>query len=102
MTVMKRFSAAIAAMLFLTTPAFAALAPWYQRLAELRAVIDHSGIVSAFGGRSVERIEYISRDLYRVTGGGCHLDAKIVSQPMPSEMVGGRKFTVEVGPLNCP
>jgi len=104
MTMRKRSAAAaaVAVLILSITPAFAALAPHYQRLRELRALIDNNRIISAFGGRSIDRIEYISLDLYRLTGGGCHLDAKIVDQPLPDGMVGARRFTIEIGPLNCP
>lgn len=104
MTMRKRSAAALAVGAFILsiTPAFAAIAPHYQRLRELRALVDNNRIISAFGARSIDRIEYISLDLYRLSGGGCHLDAKIVDQPLPDGMAGGQRFTIEVGLLNCP
>lgn len=97
---LKRPAAAMAAMILSLTPAFAALAPQYQRLAELRAVLER--VADAFGHRPIERIEYVSPDLYRVTGGGCHLEARIVDLPAERGLVGARRFTVEPGPLRCP
>jgi hypothetical protein len=61
--------AALAAALLAATPAAAAFPPQYQRLAELRAVMDHQGVAAAFGGTPIERIEYVRTDLYRVSAG---------------------------------
>ena len=91
---------AAAAVLAASVPAWAALPPQYQRAAELRAIIDNTGIVDLFGiDRLIERIEYVEPDLYRVTSGNCHLDVRIVDKPQPS--VGPREFDVEPGELVC-
>ncbi len=82
-------------------PAQAALPPQYQRLAELRAVLDHQGVAAAFGGTPIGRIEYVRTDLYRVSAGRCHVDARIVGLPMPRGMVGARRFEVRVGQRLC-
>ena len=93
--------AAPAAALLAATPAAAALPPQYQRLAELRAVMDHHRVQAAFGSAPIERIEYLRTDLYRVSAGRCHVDARIVDLPMPRGMVGGRRFEVRPGPRVC-
>lgn len=83
-------------------PAQAALPPQYQRLAELRAVLDHPGVTGAFGvGEPIERVEYVRPDLYRVSAGRCHLDVQIVGLPMPRGMVGGRRFEARPGRRVC-
>jgi len=89
--------AAIAA----AAPAGAALPPNYQRLAELRAVLNHQGITAAFGGTPIERVEFVRTDLYRVSAGRCRVDARIVDLPVPRGVVGGRRFEVRVGQRVC-
>ena len=89
-----------AAAAFLAVPALAALPPQYQRAAELRAVLDAT--VDLFGiEHPIERIELVEPDLYRVTSGPCHLDARIVDKPQVSGMVGPRQFEVQAGDLDC-
>jgi hypothetical protein len=82
-------------------PAAAALPPQYQRLAELRAIIADPGVVGAFGGAPIDRIEYVRSDLYRVSGGGCRIEVAIVGLPTPGGMVGPRRFEVKAGRKAC-
>jgi hypothetical protein len=86
---------------FASAPASAALPPKYQRIAELRAVLEHQGVVAALGEALIERIEYVRRDLYRVHAGRCHVDATIVGLPMPRGMAGPRRFEVWPGRRVC-
>jgi len=84
-------------------PASAELAPNYQRQAELRAVLLHPGVVGAFSSdQLIERVEYVRRDLYRVSAGGCHLDVAIDGLPTPPGVSGGRRFEVRPGKKVCP
>jgi len=96
-----RLAAVAAAPVLGTLPAQAALPPQYQRLAELRAVLDHRGVSAALGGTPIGRIEYVRADLYRVSAGRCHVDARIVGLPMPRGMAGARRFQVRVGRRVC-
>ena len=80
-------------------PASAALPPNYQRLAELRAVLAHPQVARM--GPSVDRIEYVKSDLYRVTAGRCRMDVAIVGLPMPRDMVGARRFEARPGRNVC-
>ena len=83
-------------------PAAAALPPNYQRLAELRAVLEHPGVAGAFGVMEpIDRLEYVAPDLYRVTAGRCHLDVRIVGLPMPNGMVGARRLEARPGERVC-
>lgn len=86
---------ALGAAALAAVPATAALPPNYQRLAELRAVLDHPAVGGAFGmDGPVERVEYVRPDLYRVSGGGCRMDVAIHGLPMPRGMAGPRRFEV--------
>ena len=94
--------AAALAVVALPAPASAALAPNYQRLAELRAVLDHPGVTQALGsGTPIDRVEYVRTDLYRVTAGRCHVDVAIVGLPMPRGVAGARRFQARPGKKVC-
>ena len=83
-------------------PVLGALPPQYQRQDELRSIIDSFEVVEAVG--EIDKIEYVDWDLYRVTGGACHVDVKIVDVPPApgAEMiVGPRVYTIEVGERVC-
>ena len=94
--------AATTALALGALPASAALAPNYQRLAELRAVLALPDIATGFGTMNpIDRIEYAGADLYRVTAGRCHIDVRIVDLPLPRGMVGARHFEARAGRQVC-
>ena len=93
--------AALAAAALAAGPAGAALPPQYQRLAELRAILDHQGVVTAFGATPIERVEHVGPDRYRVSAGPCRLEVRIADLPMPRNRVGPRRFEVRVGERVC-
>jgi hypothetical protein len=90
-------------LLSISTPVLAALPPQYQRQAELRAIIDSAEVVDAFGFDGITAIEYVEPDLYRVRGGSCALDVRIVDLPDTHGpgWVGPRAFGIEVGAAIC-
>jgi hypothetical protein len=90
------FTAAMASL-----PASAALPPKYQRIAELRAVMEHQGVIREVGDALITRIEFVRNELYRVHAGRCHVDAAIVGLPLPNGMVGARRFEVRPGRRVC-
>jgi hypothetical protein len=92
---------ALAAATALAPPASAALAPQYQRAAEIRAVVADGHIANAFDGAPIERVEYVRRDLYRVSAGRCRLDVAIVDLPAPPDVSGPRRFAVRAGTKAC-
>ncbi len=85
--------------------AYAVLAPNYQRLAELKAILNEPAVVSAFDVyHPIERVEFVQQDLYRVTAGSCHLDVAITNKPADSNgapRVGPRQFVVKAGKRTC-
>lgn len=91
------------ACLCLASQAGAALAPKYQRLAELKAIANSTAIVDAFPEEAlVEAIFFVERDLYRVVSGQCAMDVRIVDQPSPGDgWVGPRQFRLEPGKVTC-
>jgi hypothetical protein len=95
-------SLAAAGLALLTAaPGNAALAPNYQRLAELRAILDLPEVASAFGIDPVDRIDHVAADLYRLSAGRCTLDVRIVDLPMPRGMVGARRFEARAARRVC-
>lgn len=87
------------ALVLSAMPAEAALAPEYQRLAELRAVLGLAEVAAL--GLPVERVEYVRTDLYKVTAGPCRLDVRIVGLPMPRDIAGPRRFRAQAGRRAC-
>ena len=80
--------------------AMAALPPQYQRLAELRAILDDSRVVGAFS-RPIDKIERIAEDLYRLTAGTCTMDVAIKDNPSRVNVVGPRSFFIDPAQMAC-
>ena len=83
-----------------SAPAMAALPPQYQRLAELRAILDDSRVVGAFS-RPIDKIERIAEDLYRLTAGTCTMDVAIKDNPSRAGVVGPRSFFIDPAQIAC-
>jgi hypothetical protein len=81
--------------------AMAALPPQYQRLAELRAILDDSRVVGAFTSGPIDKIERIAEDLYRLTAGKCTMDVAIKDNPSRVNVVGPRSFFIDPGQMAC-
>ena len=92
---------ALAMAALAASPAPAALAPSHQRLAELRAVIAHPAVGRAFGADPIDRVEYVSPDLYRLTAGRCRIDVAIVDLPAKRAVAGPRRFDARPGSMVC-
>jgi hypothetical protein len=83
-------------------PALAALPPQYQRQRELEAVLNAA--VEALGiGNPVDWIEMTAPDVWKVTGGSCHISITIVDAPTKhgAGWVGPREFAVKTGEVVC-
>lgn len=101
---MRRIALSLAFSVLVLTPAMAALPPQYQRLAELMAILQDESVSSAFQVyQAIDKLEWISNDLYRVTSENCSMDVTIVDAPTPHEAgwVGAREFAVKAGTLVC-
>jgi hypothetical protein len=80
-------------------PAAAALAPNYQRIVELQAVLALREVAAL--GAPVDRVEWVGVDRYRVSGGGCRIEVAIIDLPTPRDRVGGRRFEARPGRKSC-
>ena len=89
-------------VMFLIPAAIAALPPHYQRLAEINAILNNTGVAEIFGiEKPIESIEYLAVDVYRVTGGGCHMFVRLFGKAMPEGFVGARQFDIVLNDLHC-
>ncbi len=91
----------LAASLVGVVEARAALAPNYQRLAELRAILDDPAVIAAFGAAPITSITHVGSDSYLVASETCQLSVRIVGHALPSGMVGPRRFSVSAGKASC-
>ncbi len=100
---MLRSSIALGFAALTALPALAALPPQYQRQKELQAIIADAAVVDAFGFDGIGAVEFVAPDLYRVTGGNCTLEVKIIDVPNShgEGWAGPREFALEVGEPVC-
>ncbi|MBB5702644.1 hypothetical protein FHS76_002528 [Ochrobactrum daejeonense] len=87
------------ALLFLTLPAHAVLAPNVEESREVAAVTE--AVQKRFPDKSIKTITRRDYSLYDVVVGTCRLKARLVTQPMPKGMVGPRRFTVKLSRTKC-
>ena len=100
MKIIKLVAATIA--FAIAAPALAALPPAYQRMAELKAILDHHDLVAAFPqNMPIDEVSHVSDDLYQVKAGKCVLRVKIVGKALPGGVVGARQFDVVIGKAEC-
>ncbi|WP_152613427.1 hypothetical protein [Inquilinus limosus] len=96
----------VTALLLLTAAAAAraALPPYWQRLEEIKAILDSNELSEKLQGHPIDRIERPGDDFYRVQAGPCSLDIRIVDDPASSTkpaMPGPRSFHIEAGKAAC-
>lgn len=100
---LKLLVAAGVGLLGLAPAAHAALAPNYQRLAELKAILDDPKLLSAFAVNDpIIRIEHRAKDSYLVVTARCQLPVRIVDRPRTDGLVGARQFDVVPDMVQCP
>lgn len=90
---------ALAPLVFTAATAQAALPPYWQRAAEIKAILEDGDVANALKDEPVDAVEWSSDDLYKVRAGVCTLDVRIVSDPQ--DMPGPRKFHLEIGKPGC-
>ena len=88
-----------ATLAMLAGTAQAVLAPNYQRLAELQAVLDIAAAV--LNSEPIDAVERVSPDEYVVRAGPCVLTVRIIDTPTNPELIGPRQFKAEPGKPKC-
>ncbi|HMG49385.1 MAG TPA: hypothetical protein VK597_02250 [Inquilinus sp.] len=99
---LRRRTAAGAAAILLVAPtagARAALPPYWQRAAEIQAILDNGDVARKLDEAPIDRIERVGNDLYRIQAESCALDIRIVGESRSDP--GPRKFRLEVGDPAC-
>jgi hypothetical protein len=81
----------------------ASLAPNYERLRELRAILDSPEMIAKLGNRAVEGIASTGNGPnYRVWTSDCAIEVNLVDAvPSGAPMMGPRHFAIRVGELRC-
>ncbi len=96
----------IVCFLLLALPFFsshAALRGDGQRKVEFKAVIENLDLDKAFPyWQLIERVEYVSTDLYRIHAGQCFVDVSLTTIPFPEGFVGPRQFKLSYSATQCP
>lgn len=96
----SRVAIAIAACLF-AVPALAALSPWYQRQKELERIITDQQVMEALDAEPIDAIERTDEDEYRVYAGDCAVMVIVVDVEGSEDVMGPRRFDLEVGEADC-
>lgn len=98
---MKTIALTISAlsMAIISTSSQAALAPNYQRAAELTAVID--AVAAELPKHPITKVIYQKPDQYQIVAGPCAIRATITSKTPESGMVGPRQFDVNLSRPRC-
>jgi len=92
--------AAVSAGLFATN-GLAALAPEYERIRELGAIIGSPELSQKLSGRVIEGIEAQAGNTYRVWTADCSLAVTLVDAPADPRIAGPWQFAIRVGDLRC-
>ncbi|MGO4727524.1 MULTISPECIES: hypothetical protein [unclassified Inquilinus] len=77
----------------------AALPPYWQRAAEIQAILDNGDVARKLDEAPIDRIERVGDDLYRIQAGTCALDIRVVGESRSDP--GPRKFRLEIGDPAC-
>ncbi len=85
--------------LIVATSVKAALPPYWQRAAEISAILNDRPLAGALKNKPVDRIEWRSAGLYRVSTGQCRIDVKAVEERQTRP--GPAKFRIEAGRATC-
>ncbi len=96
-----RIAAGAAAALAITTSAFAALPPYYQRAREIAAISESSDVQEALRGAPIDSIVWTGTDRVQVKGGNCSAEVLIIDTGKRSDPPGPRKFKLKVKKPTC-
>ncbi len=96
----SRIAVGLTASLF-ALPALAALSPWYQRQKELERIITDQRVMEALDAEPIDAVERTGEDAYRVYAGDCAVMVTIVDVEGGEDVMGPRRFDLEVGAADC-
>jgi len=79
----------------------AALAPNYERLRELEAILENQELIQKLGIQPIVGIEATGDSTYTVRTANCTLVVTLVSTPNAPPILGPWQFTIHVGDPRC-
>ncbi len=85
--------------LLVATSASAALPPYWQRAAEISAILNDRPLAATLRNRPVDRIQWRSAGLYRVSAGQCRIDVRTTEERQTKP--GPAKYRVQSGNAIC-
>ncbi len=97
----SRFAALVAVLIALTGPAAAALAPNYERIRELGAILQNQELIRKLGIQPIEGIETTGQNAYRIWTAKCIVVVTLVAAPNAPPILGPWQFTMQVGEPEC-
>lgn len=80
-------------------PAMAALPPYHQRTAEIRAILDHNDVQKKLNDQPIMSVTYVGNDRYEVRSERCRVPVRTVTRPRDTP--GPRLFGLSVGTARC-
>jgi hypothetical protein len=89
----------LASGLAVATSANAQLPPYWQRAAEMSAILDDRQVAATLRDRAVDRIEWRGPGRYRVTAGRCQLSVRTLAQSQGR--LGAAKYRIVSGASFC-
>jgi hypothetical protein len=100
---MSKTAAFLAMILLLgaATAATAALAPNYERLRELEAILQNQELIQKLGIQSITSIEAAGDATYTVRTATCTVVVTLVSTPNAPPLLGPWQFTIQIGEPQC-
>ena len=78
------------------------MAPNFERLRELSAILGSSELAAKLGNRIVEGLEAKGGNAYRVWTAGCSVEVTLTDASSGPPIAGGWQFAINVGELHCP
>ena len=77
----------------------AALPPYWQRAAEIKAIFESNEVANALKDKPVDQVERIGEDSYQLKSGACKLEVRIIGEKQ--NRPGPRKFTLRIEKPEC-
>lgn len=91
-----------AALILAAAPASAALAPLYETMREIEAMLGDPRMAEAFKNMEpIVSIEMTAQDVWEFRTPNCSVVVTVKDVEETPTMVGGRKFTLEFGEASC-
>ncbi len=91
----------IIGLLSLSLQSIAAVAPFYQSVNEIDAILKSDKVASELGGlEAIQGVKKIKNG-YLISTESCDLEVGIKSKPLPKGMMGSAGFTLKIGKADC-